>query len=549
MIDYVNSELFKKGGVRKDLLLQFDDTVISNDRIYQESFELTESLCSQSELKFGSCEASVMKVKIRNEFGLLKDKWLTVSMVLNNDTDNPFQFGKYKVDACELSGDKQYVNITAYDSMYDIINADVVTWYDALEFPLTMKAFRDSFFEHFGIIQEETELVQDSVIIEKTIDADEISGLKVISAICELNGVFGHINRSGAFQYVTLKTVNGYLYPSVDLFPDENLFSIGTNEIEKTRYQTCTFEEFETDLITRVHIRQEENDIGGAFGETTDNVYAVEDNFLVYGKDTEQLNVIAERLYNEIVDVYYRPFNATMRGNPCVEVGDDLIIHTKTGTEVYGYVLERTIKGIQTLKDTFEAKGTKVYAIKGNSIQKEIRQLKGKSNVLERNVEETKSTIKDVETGLSAEIVQNTQTISQTVAEANQKIDSESEALKNAQSELQQKIDSLSLEFKEEIAKTNEQGEEISELKKTSYKFDTEDLTIKKSGSELSTKINEDGMRVYKNDEEMLKANNEGVDAVNLHAKTYLIVGNNSRFEDYENENGESRTACFWVGK
>lgn len=536
MIDYVNSELFKKGSIRKDLRLRFDNTVIASNRIYQESFELTESLCSQSELRFGSCEASVMKVKIRNEFGLLKGKWLTVSMVLNNDTDNPFQFGKYKVDTCELSGDKQYVNITAYDSMYDIINANVVTWYDALEFPLTMKTFRDSFFKHFGIEQEETELVQDSVIIEKTIDADEISGLKIISAICELNGVFGHINRNGSFQYIKLKTVNDSPY-------------IGANEIEKTRYQTCTFEEFETDLITRVHIRQEENDIGGAFGETTDNVYSVEDNFLVYGKDTEQLNTIAERLYNEIMGVYYRPFNATMRGNPCVEVGDDLIIHTKTGTEVYGYVLERTIKGIQALKDTFEAKGTKVYTTKGNSIQKEIRQLKGKSNVLERSVEETKSTIKDVETGLSAEIVQNTQTISQTIAETNQKIDSESETLKNSQSELQQKIDSLSLEFKEEIIKIGEQGEEISELKKTSFKFDTEDMTIKKSGSELSTKINEDGMRVLKNDEEMLKANHKGVDAVNLHAKTYLIVGDNSRFEDYENENGEARTACFWVGK
>lgn len=115
---------------------------------------------------------------------------------------------------------------------------------------------------------------------------------------------------------------------------------------------------------------------------------------------------------------------------------------------------------------------------------------------------------------------------------------------------IQENVDLVQIEFEKTTKTVDElKNETVEELKRTSYKFDTEDLTIKKSGSELSTKMNEDGMRVLKNDEEMLKANHKGVDAVNLHAKTYLIVGDNSRFEDYEKENGEARTACFWVGK
>lgn len=115
---------------------------------------------------------------------------------------------------------------------------------------------------------------------------------------------------------------------------------------------------------------------------------------------------------------------------------------------------------------------------------------------------------------------------------------------------IQSNQDLYQIEFEKTVKTIDELKQETEEeIKKTSYKFDTEDLTIEKSGSQIKTRINEDGMRVYKNDEEMLKANNEGVDAVNLHAKTYLIVGNNSRFEDYENANGETRTACFWVGK
>ena len=82
---------------------------------------------------------------------------------------------------------------------------------------------------------------------------------------------------------------------------------------------------------------------------------------------------------------------------------------------------------------------------------------------------------------------------------------------------------------------------------KKGFTFDDEGLTVSKDGSEMTTTIDEDGMTVYRDSEEMLKANNEGVIAYNLHAKTYLIVGESSRFEDYEKD-GETRTGCFWIG-
>lgn len=40
-----------------------------------------------------------------------------------------------------------------------------------------------------------------------------------------------------------------------------------------------------------------------------------------------------------------------------------------------------------------------------------------------------------------------------------------------------------------------------------------------------------------------------GVSAENLHATTWLIVGENSRFEDYTDASGEKRTGCFWIGE
>jgi hypothetical protein len=78
----------------------------------------------------------------------------------------------------------------------------------------------------------------------------------------------------------------------------------------------------------------------------------------------------------------------------------------------------------------------------------------------------------------------------------------------------------------------------------TGFKFDSDGLTVSKSGTEMTTTITEDGMTVYRDSNAVLNAKHSGVDAVNLHATTFLIIGNNSRFEDY----GRNRTGCFWIG-
>ena len=60
----------------------------------------------------------------------------------------------------------------------------------------------------------------------------------------------------------------------------------------------------------------------------------------------------------------------------------------------------------------------------------------------------------------------------------------------------------------------------------------------------MKTNIDEDGMKVYRNNEEVLTADNVGVNAINLTARQYLIIGQNSRLEDYNS----NRTACFYIG-
>lgn len=445
MVNYKYGDLFKKDTVDKQLSIVSDDGKINitNTELHQEKFELTESLCSEQELTFGSCEAAMIKFTVSNTFLPMKGKWLTVRMSLDGHTDAAFQFGRYKVDSDTPTADRTCREVIAYDALYDVLTADVAAWYNTVfpsheeqktdedgtittvtvYDPVTMKQFRNSFFKHFGIEQADITLINDNMSIEKTVavttssetssDTEEsstigesMSGKEVLSCICEINGCMGHMGRDGKFHYIYLEQEIQGLYPRNDLYPADNLYPRDpkSNRIGKDLYITAEYEDFLVKTINKLQIREQKNDIGVIVG-TGDNAYVIEDNFLVYGKGTKELKGIAKNILSKIRGIVYRPFTADCKGNPCLEVGDAVRLPTRYEL-IESYILKRTLKGIQALRDDLEADGEEYRTNGANGIQKSILKLKGKSNVLERTIEKTQSTITDVEKGLQSQITQ-----------------------------------------------------------------------------------------------------------------------------------------------
>lgn len=445
MVNYKYGDLFKKDTVDKQLSIVSDDgkVNITNTELHQEKFELTESLCSEQELTFGSCEAAMIKFTVSNTFLPMKGRWMTVKMSLGGHADIPFQFGRYKVDSDTPTADRTCRDVVAYDALYDILNADVAAWYNTVfpshkeqqkdkdgktttvtvYDPVTMKQFRDSFFKYFGIEQADIDLINDNMSIEKTVavtpssetssDTEEssiigesMSGKEVLSCICEINGCMGHMGRDGKFHYIYLEQEIQGLYPRNDLYPADDLFPRDpkSTQIGKGFYVTATYEDYLVKTINKLQIREQKNDIGVIVG-TGDNAYVIEDNFLVYGKGTKELKGIAKNILSKIRGIVYRPFTADCKGNPCLEVGDAVRLPTRYEL-IESYILKRTLKGIQALRDDLEADGEEYRTNGANGIQKSILKLKGKSNVLERTIEKTQSTITDVEKGLQSQITQ-----------------------------------------------------------------------------------------------------------------------------------------------
>ena len=318
--------------------------------------------------------------------------------------DYKMAYGIYVVDSVVKQADRRKRKITAYDRMIKF-DVDVSDWYHAM-YPTddtthTIQELRDSLCEHIGVPQQQTVLINDEMVVGKTISPESVCGRDVLKAICEINGVFGHFDRTGMLTYISLQDTG--LYPSDTLYPGDDLYPqsgwAAAEELEY--YRSITYEDYLIDGIDRVRVRQEVGDIGAVVGSGS-NTYVVEGNFLTYGLGSADLTKLAWSIYDSIAGKTYRPAKIVSYAMPWIEVGDGLRAIT-TDTEIATFVLTRTMSGIQAMMDTVEAKGTKTQG-QSFGIQNEIIQLKGKTAVIVRNVDEVSATVTDLEKHTTAQL-------------------------------------------------------------------------------------------------------------------------------------------------
>lgn len=403
---------------------------IDNSMLEIGTFALEESLCSESELKFGACEANCVKFTARNTAGNIIGKTISIEETVDGDSENPMPYGVFKVASDVPTADRTKRQITAYDAMYDIINTDVKSWYAGLSFPMTLKQFRNSFFAYLGIAQVETSLANDSMTVNKTIVATQtddssavteesaISGKTVVTAICEINGCFGNINREGKFEYVFLKAITSALYPAEDLFPADNLFPSDANTESMTgHYITFDYEDFQSKAITQLEIKTSEDNAGAIVG-TAGNNYSITGNFLVSDKTGAELEQIANNLLPIMKQAAYTPIKScTCVGNPCLTLGEPIRFNT-TREIVETYLLQRTLTGVQSKRDSISAQGTQTHSVKVNSIRDTIESVERRTGKLEKNADHLQSTYEDLEDQTNTKFEQTAKSISAEVDRA-----------------------------------------------------------------------------------------------------------------------------------
>lgn len=380
-----------------DDLFPIDDTpmlTVGPDQICYESFSLTQTICGDSSLTFGQCGAAMVEVTVADVLMDLTGKWFALSIEVGG---YEMMLGIYKVDSFERQADRRLKKIVAYDRMLNFA-VDVAEWYQGLTFPMSLKQFRTALCAHVGVPQREVTLPLDDMQVTKTIEPSQISGRDVMKSICEINGCFGQIANTGKFKYVFLGSSG--LYPSEELFPADDLYPSEMQGENLSHLREAKYEDFLVKGIDKVQIRQEEGDVGAAYGLGT-NTYTIQGNFLVYGKGAQELHNIAATVLENIGRKTYRPCRIVTAALPWVEPGDGIICYTSDDV-IETYCLKRTIKGIQAMMDTFEAQGTRERK-ENFGIGTQIIQLEGKTAIIKKSVEEVSVRVTDLKAETEAQ--------------------------------------------------------------------------------------------------------------------------------------------------
>lgn len=146
--------------------------------------------------------------------------------------------------------------------------------------------------------------------------------------------------------------------------------------------------------------------------------------------------------------------------------------------------------------------------------------------------------------GLTA-LVQSQQQQVQEVKDAQEDAQNALEGLDQSVQEISSRVDLALTSDQVEIAIEKKLAQGVDTVTtKTGFTFDDVGLTVSKTGSEMTTQVTEDGMTISRSGTQVLVVDNQGVEATNLHAKTFLILAGKARLEPY----GADRMGCFWIG-
>lgn len=286
----------------------------------------------------------------------------------------------------------------------------------------------------------------------------------------------------------------------------------------------------ETKTLTGItHATELGDNVGATTGEAGVTQYVRDNAFLELRDD---IDTILDNALANVGGMTNTAFYADWFGNYLLEVGDKIAVQTEDGNIIYSYVLNDVIAYTGIVLEQTQwifAKGEDEGA-NSNRLGEALRQTFAKVDKVNKRIDLVVSDLDDTKEQM-ASIVVTPESVVETVLEVTEGLEERVASTMTAD------------EITHTITETVANGT-TKITTETGFTFDKDGLTISNSNSKAATQIDESGMTVKRGHTVMLIANDTGVKATDLHAETYLIIGGNSRLEDYE----DSRTACFWIG-
>ena len=330
---------------------------------------------------------------------------------------------------------------------------------------------------------------------------------------------------------------NNLVFKRLDLSGDALL------TIDKSKYFTLDSGDNRR-LQTICHATELGDNVSASITEIGTTQYVRDNPFWELRDD---IDTLVNNALSAVGGLTINQFNCAWRGNFLAEIGDKISLVTKDNGNVNSFILNDTVSYDGSFSQNTQwnyADDESESAANPTSLGDALKQTYARVDKANRQIDLIAS-----ESSANAEAISslrvNTESISTSVSKIEQATTEAIEDLNSNIAALTNKVDAQITAEDVTLAIQSELNDGVNKVvTSTGYTLDSTGLTVSKSDSEISTQITDNGMTVYKNNASVLTANNIGVDAANLHATTYLIIGNNSRFEDY----GSDRTGCFFIG-
>ena len=309
--------------------------------------------------------------------------------------------------------------------------------------------------------------------------------------------------------------------------------------INKSDYFTLTREtnRIITTIVSATELGDNVSATTGATGETQ---YVRNNPFWELRTDVATL---LENAVANIGGLTIVPYNCSWRGNFLLEIGDCIKVATKDDSTITSFYLNETLEYSGGMNSTISWEyptNTTETESNPSTIGEAINKTYARVDKVNQQIDLVVTKVDSYDNTIS-QIQLDQDSINASVTTITSRQDSTDDTI----DELTSKVNASMTSDQVELIVQEELSDGVNKVTtSTGFTFNQDGLTVSKSNVDITTNITEDGMTVSKSGSVVLTANNEGVEALNLHATTYLIIGENSRFEDYDNG---SRTGCFWI--
>ena len=356
-----------------------------------------------------------------------------------NDTEWRL-IGKFYIQSSEVK--KNLITIRAYDAMIKT-EAYIDSFIDGLTFPLTITSLFTKLCSFLGVSCGgiDTALPNRTFKIQDNFQAINITGRQVIQYIAEACAGYAVADTSGAICIKDYKFVD--------------------TELNNSNYVSYTKANYTVDKIEGLTIRTTQDDIGVSYGATEGNVYIIQNNPLCYAENDSQLSDVAYNLYMKISFMNgYVPASLNLLQDFGLNCGQVFKINGNK------FILMK--KEITASGTTFECYGNKQREKQESNLNSEIIALRGKTNELYRDLEQTKSTLTDTANGLKSQITQTASDIRTEISDTKKglesKIEQTAEGINSTVSSQGQQITQLQQTTNSISSTVSSQGQTITEI-------------------------------------------------------------------------------------